>query len=68
MVIVPQLVVPTLALLGEKEDSSREAFFWHGWGLAGHVRLRMEKARQLRVLSVAEARHTVHTQQYPWGM
>lgn len=31
LVVVPQLVMPTLALLGEKEDGTRGALIWEGW-------------------------------------
>lgn len=50
LVIVPQLVVPTLALLGEEVYSPRGAFFRQGrWllGCAGHW---VEQAWQLRIL------------------
>lgn len=31
LVVVPQLVMPTLALLGEKEDGTWRALLWEGW-------------------------------------
>lgn len=66
LVVVPQLVVPTLALLGEKVDGSWEAFLWQGWWLAGRAGCWVEQAWQLRVLLIAEAGHTLHTQQDSW--
>ena len=66
LVVVPQLVVPALALLGEKVDGSWGAFLWQGRRLAGRAGCWVEQAWQLRVLIVAQAGHTLHTQQDPW--
>jgi hypothetical protein len=67
LAVVPQLIVPTLALFGEKEDSARRVFLWQGWWLAGCARHWVEQAWQLRVLQIAGAWYIVHTQQDPWG-
>lgn len=47
LVVVPQLVMPTLALLGEKEDSTWGALLWEGWRLVGCARHWVEEAWQL---------------------
>lgn len=67
LAVVPQLEMPTLALLGEKEDSTWGAFLWEGWWLVGCTRHWVEEAWQLRVFNVARAWHILHTYQDPWG-
>lgn len=67
LVVVPQLVMPTLALLGEKEDGTWGALLWEGWWLVGYPRHWVEEAWQLRVFHVARDWHTLHTYQDPWG-
>lgn len=65
LVVVPQLVMPTLALLGEKEDGTWGAFLWEGWRLVGCTRHWVEEAWQLRVFHVARVWHTPHTYEDP---
>lgn len=67
LVVVPQLVVPTLALLGEEVDSPWGAFFRQGWWLVGCAGDWVEQAWQLGILRVAKAGHMLHTQQDPCG-
>lgn len=57
--------MPTLALLGEKEDGTWGAFLWEGWWLVGCTRHWVEEAWQLRVFNVARAGHILHTYQDP---
>ena len=64
---IPQLVVPTLALLGEEVDSPWGAFFRQGWWLVGCAGDWVEQAWQLGILRVAKAGHMLHTQQDPCG-
>ena len=66
LVVVPQLVMPTLALLGEKVDGSWGTFLWQGWRLAGCAGHRVEQTWQLGVLRIAEAWHSLRPQQDPW--
>lgn len=67
LVVVPQMVMPTLALFGEKEGGTWGAFLWEGWWLVGCARHWVEEAWQLRVFHVARDWHTLHTYEDPWG-